>query len=174
MGKQRSVVVCLPAVSKTRECVCVCLQLLITQLNVCMNLFHLWGVFADVLQSHLSSHLADALRRAGHGVVHAVVLADGPPQLGVRAVLLQRVGAFVPEVVVDRRVPHRAVVHVDLPRQVLERPGRHDTPCFTFSFYFFTCILTFTHSALHLFPPPGSIKSFWFWCSVSNFLSISV
>ena len=96
------------------------------------------------------AHLADALRRAGHRVVHAVVLADGPPQLCVGAVLLQRVGAFVPEVVVDRRVPHRAVVHVDLPRQVLERPGRRDTGCFTCSFYFFMCLLSFTLSALHL------------------------
>ena len=75
------------------------------------------------MDTHTHTHLAYALRRAGHGVVHAVVPADGPPQLRVGAVLLQRVGAFVPEVVVDRRVPDRAIVHVYLPRQVLERPG---------------------------------------------------
>ncbi len=77
--------------------------------------------------THTLSYLAYALRRAGHGVVHAVVLADCPPQFGVGAVLFQRVGAFVPEVVVDRRVPHRAVVHIDLPCQVLERPGGRNT-----------------------------------------------
>lgn len=78
------------------------------------------------LQQWTLCYLAYPLRRAGHGVVHAVVLADGSPQLCVRAVLLQRVGAFVPEVIVHGRVPHRAVVHVDLPRQVLERSGgRH-------------------------------------------------
>lgn len=67
-----------------------------------------------------TAHLAYPLRGAGHTVVQAVVPADGPPQLGVGAVLLQRVGAFVHEVVVDGRVPHRAIVHVHLPRQVLE------------------------------------------------------
>lgn len=67
-----------------------------------------------------TAHLAYPLRGAGHTVVQAVVPADGPPQLGVGAVLLQRVGALVHEVVVDGRVPHRAVVHVHLPRQVLE------------------------------------------------------
>lgn len=81
----------------------------------------------NITNTHMFSYLAYALRRAGHRVVHAVVLADRPPQLCIGAVLLQRVGAFVPEVVVDRRVPHRAVVHVDLPGQVLERPEGHDT-----------------------------------------------
>lgn len=79
------------------------------------------------MDTHTVSYLSYPLGRAGHGVVHAVVLADRPPQLGVGAVLLQRVGAFVPEVVVDRRVPHRAIVHINLPRQVLERPGGHHT-----------------------------------------------
>lgn len=80
-----------------------------------------------ILEPLLFSYLAYALRRAGHRVVHAVVLADRPPQFCVGAVLLQGVGAFVPEVVVDGRVPHGAVVNVDLPRQILEWSGGHDT-----------------------------------------------
>lgn len=76
-----------------------------------------------MLQQRVSSDLADAFGGAGHRVVQAVILADGSPQLCVRAVLLQRVGAFVPEVVVDSRVSYCAIVHLNLPRQVLEGPA---------------------------------------------------
>lgn len=68
-------------------------------------------------------YLADALRWAGHRVFHATVLADGPPELCISAILLQGVSSFVPEIVVDRRVSDRAIVHVHLTSQVLERPG---------------------------------------------------
>lgn len=68
-------------------------------------------------------YLPDALRWAGHRVFHATVLADGPPELCISAILLQGVGSFVHEIVVDRRVSDRAIVHVHLMSQVLECPG---------------------------------------------------
>lgn len=46
------------------------------------------------------AYLPDAFRRAGHTVVGPPILADGPPELGKRAILLQRVGALGSEVLI--------------------------------------------------------------------------
>lgn len=68
------------------------------------------------------TYLPDAFRRTGHTVVSPSILADGPPELSKRAVLLQRVGALGSEVLVHSRIPDSAVGHLHLLRQVLERP----------------------------------------------------
>lgn len=71
----------------------------------------------------MNTRLLDALRWARDRVLETVVLVDGLPELGERAVLLQRVGAFGPEILVHGRIPHGAVNHIHLLGQVLERPA---------------------------------------------------
>lgn len=70
------------------------------------------------------TYLPDALRRTGHAVVSPSVLADGPPELGKCAVLLQGVGALGSEVLIHSGVPDGAVRHLHLFGQVLECPEK--------------------------------------------------
>lgn len=74
------------------------------------------------VQGTAPTYLPDAFRRTGHAVVSSPVLADGPPELGKRAVLLQGVGALGAEVLIDGRIPDGAVRHLHLFGQVLECP----------------------------------------------------